>query len=124
MTAARFFTRRWCAARVVGRRGTRTSARCESGESTESLLVDGFREGPPSGPPASRRAPSRHGRCPEGHPRDIATGRARPEGHLRDVHRREGHLRDMAGVPKGTLATSPPDGHVARATFGTLTVAR
>src|SRR6266496_5853944 len=38
--------------------------------------------------------------------------------------RREGHLRDMAGVPKGTLATSPPDEHVARGTFRTLTVAR
>ena len=47
---------------------------------------------------------------------------------------REGHLRDMAGVlrgtlgtftvAKGTLATSPPDEHVARGTFRTLTVAR
>src|SRR6266496_3459311 len=27
-------------------------------------------------------------------------------------------------VAKGTLATSPPDGHVARGTFGTFSVAR
>jgi len=27
-------------------------------------------------------------------------------------------------VPKGTLATSPPDGHVARGTFETLIAAR
>src|SRR5262245_64456764 len=41
----------------------------------------------------------------EGHPRDISTERACREGHPWDVERREGHLRDVAGVARGALAT-------------------